>query len=174
MTLLLKQLFAFLKVLNSDTGENQIAAGIACGLILGFAPVLSLQTLLVFILIFLLRIQAGAAFSSAFFFKMMAWLLDPVFDSIGGSVLEIEALAGIYTVLYNMPIIPFTKFYNSIVMGAGVVSIALFPIIFILSKVMIVKYRKAVLEKFQETKFWKAVKATGFYKWYAKYDQYYG
>ena len=38
MTLLLKQLFAFLKVLNSDTGENQVAAGIACGLILGFAP----------------------------------------------------------------------------------------------------------------------------------------
>lgn len=174
MTLLLKQLFAFLKVLNSDTGENQIAAGIACGLILGFAPVLSLQTLLVFIIIFLFRVQAGAAFSSAFFFKMIAWLLDPVFDSIGGSFLEIEGLAGVYTTLYNMPIVPFTKFYNSIVMGAGVVSIALFPIVFFVSKVLIVKYRKTVLERFQETKFWKAVKATGFYKWYAKYDQYYG
>lgn len=174
MTLLLKQLFAFLKVLNSDTGENQIAAGIACGLILGFAPVLSLQTLLVFIIIFLFRVQAGAAFSSAFFFKMVAWALDPVFDSIGGSFLEIEALAGIYTTLYNMPIIPFTKFYNSIVMGAGVISIALFPVVFFLSKILIVKYRKSVLEKFQETKFWKAVKATSLYKWYAKYDQYYG
>ncbi|MFH0934944.1 MAG: hypothetical protein V1879_07035 [Pseudomonadota bacterium] len=48
MTLLLKQLFALIRLLNSDTGSNQIAAGVACGLILGFAPMLSLQALLVF------------------------------------------------------------------------------------------------------------------------------
>jgi len=174
MTLLLKQLFAFIKVLNSDTGENQIAAGIACGLILGFAPALSLQTILVFILIFLLRIQAGAAFTAAFFFALIAWALDPLFDSIGGMVLELEALSGLFTVLYNMPIVPFTKFYNSVVMGAGVLSIILFPVVFFLSKILIQKYRKSVLERFQNTKFWKAVKATGLYKWYAKYEQLYG
>lgn len=174
MTLILKQIFAFLKVLNSDTGENQIAAGIACGLILGFAPALSLQTLLVFIIIFLFRIQAGAAFSSAFFFAIIAWAFDPVFDSIGGAVLEMNALKGLFTTLYNMPIIPFTKFYNSIVMGAGVVSIALFPVVFFISKILVVKYRKSVVERFKETKFFKALKATSFYKWYAKYDQFYG
>ena len=53
MTLLLKQLFAFFKLLNSDTGTNQIAAGITVGLILGFSPVLSLQTFIVFILMFI-------------------------------------------------------------------------------------------------------------------------
>jgi uncharacterized protein (TIGR03546 family) len=174
MTLILKQIFGFLKILNSDTGENQVAAGIACGLILGFAPALSLQTFLVFFLIFFLRIQAGAAFMSAFFFAMVGFLLDPVFDVIGGSVLEIEALSGLYTTMFNMPIIPFTKFYNSVVMGAGVVSIAMFPIVFFIGKKFIYKYRVVVLTRLKETKFWKAVKATAFYKWYAKYDQYYG
>lgn len=174
MTVMLKQAFALLKLLNSDTGENQLAAGIACGLILGFAPALSLQTILVFILLFFFRIQMGAAFASAFMFAIIAYIFDPVFHSIGSSVLEIETLKGLFTILYNLPIIPFTKFYNSVVMGAGVVSILLFPFVFVLSKTLIVKYRNTVVKRFQQTKFWKAVKATGFYKWYAKYEELYG
>tara|TARA_R110000868_G_scaffold167130_3_gene401438 strand:+ start:1305 stop:1829 length:525 start_codon:yes stop_codon:yes gene_type:complete len=174
MTIMLKQLFALLKLLNSDTGENQLAAGIACGLVLGFAPALSLQTLLIFILLFFFRIQMGAAFASSFLFALIAYLFDPFFDVIGQQILEVGALSGIYTTLYNMPIIPFTKFYNSVVMGAGIVSLALFPIVFVISKKMIVKYRDTVVKRFQQTKFWKAVKATGFYKWYAKYEELYG
>ncbi len=174
MTLILKQIFAFIKVLNSDTGENQIAAGIACGLVLGFAPALSLQTLLIFIVIFFFRIQAGAAFTSAFFFSFIAWIFDPFFDVFGGIILEMDGLKGLYTTLYNLPIIPFTKFYNSVVMGAGVASLLLFPIMFFVSKKLIIKYRVTVVARLQNTKFWKAVKATGFYKWYAKYDSLYG
>ena len=174
MTLILKQIFGLLKVLNSDTGENQISAGVACGLIMGFSPALSLQTLLVFIIIFLFRVQAGAAFASAFFFAMVAYVFDPVFDNVGQVILEMNSLEPTFKTLYNMPIVPFTKFYNSVVMGAGVVAIAMSPFIFILTKVFVKKYRATVVAKFQETKFWKAVKATGFYKWYAKYDSLYG
>lgn len=174
MTLILKQIFGLLKVLNSDTGENQIAAGVACGLILGFAPALSLQTLLVFIIIFIFRVQAGAAFTSAFFFAMVAYIFDPMFDQVGQVILEMKSLKPLYTTMYNMPIVPFTKFYNSVVMGAGVVAIAMFPVIFILTKILVKKYRLKVVAKFEKTKFWKAIKATSFYKWYAKYDQLYG
>lgn len=174
MTLILKQLFSFIKILNSDTGENQVAAGIACGLILGFAPALSLQSFLVFIIIFLFRIQVGAALVSAFFFSIIAFLLDPLFDIVGGHILEIGALQGLYTVLYNMPIIPFTKFYNSIVMGAGVISIILFPVMFFLGKKFVSQYRNTILTKIQNTKAYKALKATTIYKWYAKYDELYG
>ena len=174
MVVILNQIFAFLKVLNSDTGENQIAVGVACGLILGFAPVFSLQTLLMIIVLFFFRVQLGAAFSSSFFFALMAWMLDSLFDKVGGVILELDSLKSLFTTMYNMPIVPFTKFYNSIVMGAGVVSIALAPIIFFVSKKLIVKYRVSVLTKFENTKFWKAVKATKFYKWYAKYDELYG
>ena len=148
--------------------------GVACGLVLGFAPMFSLQTVLIIICIFFFRIQAGAALTASFFFAIIAWFFDPVFDSIGGIVLEMDALKGLFTLLYNMPIIPFTKFYNSVVMGAGVVSILFSPVIFFIARIFIVKYRTKVLAKFEETKFWKAVKATKFYKWYAKYDELYG
>lgn len=174
MTLILKQIFAILKLLNSDKGENQIAAGVACGIILGFAPGISLQSLVVFVLFFFLRIQTGVAFISAFFFAMVAYTLDPLFHIIGVQVLEIDALRPAYETLYKMPIIPFTKFYNSVVMGSGILSILLAPIIFIISKKLIIKYREAVVKRFSETKIWKAVKATAFYKWYAKYEELYG
>lgn len=174
MALIFKQLFGLLKVLNSETGEKQIAVGICCGLILGFAPVFSLQTILVLIVILVFRVQAGAAFTSAFFFALVAYIFDPIFDIVGGHVLEIQALFPLYAKLYNLPIIPFTKFYNSVVMGAGIISILLTPFLYIFSKKMITRYRVVVVAKFQNTKFWKGIKATGFYKWYIKYDEYFG
>lgn len=174
MGLLLKQIFQFIKLLNSENGTNQIAVGIAAGFILGMTPALSLQTILVFLCIFFFRIQAGAAMVSAGFFAFAAFLLDPVFDAVGKQVLEVQALSGLFTTLYNMPIVPFTRFNNSVVMGSGVVSIILAPFIFVLAKILVTKYRKAVVDKFKETKFWKAVKATSIYKWYYKYDDLYG
>ena len=173
MTLLLKQIFGFLKLLNSDTGTNQLAAGVAAGFVLGMTPAFSLQTILIVFLILFFRIQLGAALVSAFFFAFPAYLLDPVFSSVGSVLLESGSLEGLWTILYNMPIIPFTRFYNSLVMGSGVVAFALSPMIFFGSKVLIQKYRVTVVEKFKDTKFWKAVKATALFKWYAKYDSLY-
>lgn len=174
MTLLLKQVFAFFKLLNSDTGTNQLAAGIALGLILGFSPTLSLQTLLAFVLLFFFRIQIGAAFLAAFFFKFIAYLIDPIAHGIGSAALENPGLQNLWTTLYNMPIVPYTRFNNSIVMGSGILAIAMFPFVFFISKIMIIKYRKTFVERFKQTKVWKVVQATYFYKWYVKYDENFG
>ena len=174
MTLILKQLFNLLKLLNSDTGENQLAAGIACGLVLGMAPAFSLQTVFVIIILFFFRVQIGAALSSAFFFSIIAWTFDSLFDQVGQSILEESSLKALFTTLYNLPIVPFTRFYNSVVMGAMVVTLVAFIPVFFGSKVMISKYRQVVVERFKQTKFFKAIAATRFYKWYAKYDELYG
>jgi uncharacterized protein (TIGR03546 family) len=174
MTLLLKQLFGFFKLLHSENGTNQIAWGIGMGFILGMTPALSLQSFLVFVCLFLFRIQIGAAFLAAFFFKFCAFLLDGVFDSFGTMVLETEALEALFTTLYNMPLIPLTRFNNSIVMGSGIVAIILLPIVVWFSKFLIIRYRESVVEKFKETKVFKAWKATALYQWYYKYDTYFG
>lgn len=172
MGLILKQLFAFIKLLNSDTGNISLAAGMTCGFILGMTPVLSLHSLLIFLILFFFRIQIGAALITAFFFKFVAFLLDPAFHFVGSKVLEMESLQGVFTSLYNMPIIPYTRFNNSIVMGSGVITFALSPFVFIASQIFINKYREVVVARFKETKIWKAVEATKFYQWYYKYDQY--
>jgi uncharacterized protein (TIGR03546 family) len=172
MSLILKQLFAFIQLLNSDTGKISIAAGMTCGFILGMTPVLSLHSLLIFLVIFFFRIQIGAALVTAFFFKFAAFLLDPVFHMVGAKVLQMDSLQGLFTTLYNMPLIPYTRFNNTIVMGSAVITFSLSPIVFLISLKLIDKYRATVVAKFKETKLWKAIEATKFYKWYYKYNQY--
>jgi uncharacterized protein (TIGR03546 family) len=174
LTILLKQLFGLLKLLNSETGTNQIAWGVAAGFVLGMSPTLSLQTFMIFTMVLIFRIQAGAAFLAAFFFKFVAYILDPIFASIGERILEENALKGLFTAMYNMPLVPLTRFNNSIVMGSGVVAIVLMPVVFALSRILIVKYRVQIVQRYHQTKFWKAVKATSFYKWYVSYDSLYG
>ncbi len=174
MSILLQQIFNFFNLLNSETGHNQIAAGIAMGFVLGLSPTLSLQTLLVFLLIFLFRVQVGAAFLSAFFFKFVGYLLDPVADPLGRWVLELPQLRPVYIELYNMPIIPLTRFNNSVVMGSGVLALTLFPFLFFVSRMLILKYRTSIVAKFKDTKFWKAFAATSLYKWYNTYQSLYG
>lgn len=174
MTLLLKQIFGLIKLINSETGTYQIATGIAAGFVLGMTPVLSLQSLLVFILLFIFRIQIGAAFLAAFFFKFVAFLLDPVFDEIGRLVLTQASLEPTFTYLYNLPIVPFTRFNNTVVMGSGVVTLITSPLVFYVSVILIRKYRARVVAKYKQTQFWKMVQATSLYQWYYKYDKLFG
>lgn len=174
MTLLLKQIFAFFRLLNSETGTNQIASGLAIGLVLGFSPFLSLQTFLVILLLLLFRIQIGAAFLSAFFFKFVAFLLDPASDLLGRKVLEAEALRPIFVELYNMPLVPLTRFNDSIVMGSGAIGFLLAIPAFFAFKILVIQYRATVVARFQSSKAWKAWSGTTFYKWYTKYEELYG
>ncbi|UXR64626.1 TIGR03546 family protein [Bdellovibrio bacteriovorus] len=174
MTALLKQIFNFLKLLNSDTGTNQLAWGLSLGLILGFAPFISIQTLLVFALIFVFRVQLGAAFLSAFFFKFVAFLFDQPAHFLGKAVLENESLRPLFVSMYNMPFVPMTRFNNSIVMGSMIVSVLLLPFAFFGFKFAILKYRATVVARFKGTKFWKAFTATKLYNWYCTYDNLYG
>ncbi len=174
MGILLKQLFSLIRLLNSDTGHKSIAAGITCGFILGMTPNFSLQSAFIFVCLFIFRIQIGAAFVAAFFFSFIAWALDPVFHSVGSTILEANSLQSLFVNLYNQPIIPFTRFYNSIVMGSGAVSFLLAPIIYVASIVLIKKYRATILERFKQTKLWKAFKLSVVYQWYRKYESLYG
>lgn len=174
MTLLLKQLFRFFQLLNSDTATNSLAWGLALGCVLGFSPFLSLQTFLVLFICIAFRVQLGAAFLSAFFFKVVAFIVDPVADWVGQQVLEAEALRSMFVVLYNMPILPLTRFNNSVVMGSGVIGFIFAIPLFFVFKSFIQKYRQTVLARFRDSKFWKMWTTTTFYKWYSKYQELYG
>ena len=174
MTLLLKQLFNFLKLLNSDTGTNSLATGLALGLVLGFSPLLSLQTLLILILCFFFRVQLGAALLAAFFFKFVAFLFDPVTDLLGRTVLESSTLHHLFTDLYNIPLVPLTRFNNSIVMGSGLIGFILALPMFFIFRQLITKYRSLVVERIKGTRWWKAMQATALFKWYATFENLHG
>lgn len=174
MTILIRQLISLIQLLHSENGENQIAAGLSLGLFLGFAPFISIQTAVVILIVFLFRIQFGAAALAAFFFNFIAYLLDPITEPLGRSLLENPSLRPIWTQMYNVPILPMTRFNNSIVMGSFAISIILCPLLFFVFKKMVLKYRLSVAQQFESSKAWKAIKATKFYDWYKKYQNLYG
>ena len=174
MTLILKQIFDFFKLLNSDTGDRPLALGLACGLIFGFSPFLSLQCLILLFIVFFFRIQLGAALLSAFFFKFIAFLVDPLSDRLGRLVLEDPGLRPLFVEMYNMPLIPMTRFNNSIVMGSGLMALILMVPAYFVFKALIMSYRMAVVARFRNTKIWKAWTATSIYKWYSTYEKLYG
>lgn len=174
MGILTKQIINLIRLLHSETGQNQIASGLAFGVFLGFAPFLSIQTFLVLLIVFLFRVQLGAVFLSAFFFKFIAFLLDPVADTLGRRALESETFKVLWTTMYNKPLLPMTRFNNSIVMGSFIISLILCPILFFLFRKLIVQYRSQIVVRIESTKAWKAFKATKVYEWYLKYNDLYG
>lgn len=170
MTFVFRQLFNLVYLLNSETGSRSIASGLAGGMILGFSPLLSLQSLLVGFLILFFRVQFGAALISMFFFKLISPLLAGLFHRVGDAVLGSELLEPLFVLLYNLPLVPYTRFYNTIVMGAGVVSILLVGPVYLVSLKLVDRYRASVLRRLKESRYWKFWKSTTLYRWYQKYE----
>ena len=46
-----------------------------------------------------------------------AFALDPLLHPIGAFLLNLGALRGLWTWLYNLPIVPWTQFNNTVVLG---------------------------------------------------------
>lgn len=170
MTILLKQFLNLIQLLHSENGTQQIAWGLTLGVFLGFSPFFSLQTFLILLILFFFRVQFGAAFLSAFVFKFAAFLIDPLADLFGRWILELPALRPMWTTLYNIPILPYTRFNNSIVMGSFLVALVFSPILFFVFTALVKKYRTSIVERFEASKAYKALKASKFYLWYAKYQ----
>lgn len=174
MTILIKQLLNLIKMLHSENGTTQIAWGLTLGAFLGFSPFFSLQTFLILTILFFFRVQFGAAFLSAFVFKFIAFLVDPMADSLGQWALENSSLRPLWTQLYNVPLLPYTRFNNSIVMGSFLVALILSPFLYFFFIFAVKKYRTTVVAKFEKTKTFKAIKASKLYVWYSKYNDLYG
>ena len=159
-------------ILHSEISPNEVAFGAALGAFIGFAPYLTPQNVLIFLLIFLLKVNVGSATLSAGIFAVIAQFLDPVFDKIGYALLvKADSLTPFWTNLYNMPLVPFTKFYNTVVLGSFVVSVVLFIPIYIFAKWFLVYYRNNLQAKVQNWKIWKVFKLNAAINIFNKYQQ---
>jgi uncharacterized protein (TIGR03546 family) len=79
--------------------------------------------------------------------------LGRLVDLLGWWVLHIDALQPFYTKLYNMPFVPFTRFYNTLVAGGLLFFIPIYFLFFAL----ITLYRNVVAEKLRNSKIVKAI-----------------
>jgi uncharacterized protein (TIGR03546 family) len=157
-----------LKILNSESEPGQISLALCLAMIAGLTPLYSLHNLLVVFLVLILRVNLSAFLLGWLFFSAIAYLLDPLFHSIGLNVLTAGFFEPLWTALYNLTLLRLARFNNTIVMGSLLFSLVTFIPLYILSNFLIVKYRDHILSWIRNTRIMTAIKASKFYNAYER------
>jgi uncharacterized protein (TIGR03546 family) len=164
---IVKILSKLLKALRSNAAPGQIAWGFALGMILGLTPFMSMHNLVVIFLITILNVNLSAVFLGLMVFSGFAYLLDPLFHSIGYFLLvEVNFLQGLWETMYNTPIIALSGFNNTVVLGSLVSSLLLLFPVFLFMKWFVVYYRENLESKVQKMKIVVLLKGSKLYKFY--------
>lgn len=167
--LFLKLLKSLVSALNSEGTPFQVAAGIAMGACLGLTPIGNLHNVVVVLLAMILNVSlAGFSLGWALFVPV-GFALDPLFDRVGNALLGNPSLAPLWTSLTNAPVMPFTNFNNTVVLGSFVCWLVAFVPLLLLSRWGVAKYRATIYERLKKTRFFQALNASSafqVYRWF--------
>jgi uncharacterized protein (TIGR03546 family) len=152
----LKWITKFLAGINANSRPGEIAAGIACGFLLALQPGMTIVRIVVLALVFMLKINMPALFLSLFLFALASPVLDVPVDLLGGFILGLPALHEFFTSLYNMPLVPYTRFNDTLVMGGLALGIIAWLPVFFVFKALVTLYRNTLREKIVTSKLFKA------------------
>jgi len=166
MLALIKLIQSLIKTLHSAGTPGQVAAGMALGSALGLTPLMNLHNLIVFTLLMVLNVSFGGGMLGWMLFVPIGFLLDPVFDRVGISLLTAPSLQPFWTEWTNTPILPYTNLNNTVVLGSFVSWLVLAVPIFFAARYGVAKYRATVGERVRRSRFYKAVTASQVYNVY--------
>jgi uncharacterized protein (TIGR03546 family) len=166
MFALLKLIQSLIKTLHSAGTPGQVAAGMALGSALGLTPLMNLHNLVIFSLLVLLNVSFGGGMLGWMLFVPIGFLFDPLFDSLGLQLLTAAGLRPWWTDWTNTPILPFTNFNNTVVLGSFVAWLVLAVPIFFAARYGVAKYRATVGERVRQSRFYKALTASQAYNLY--------
>ncbi len=141
-----------LVAINSNQRAGEIASAIALGFLLALIPAGNLLWWLILILTLFLRINLAAELLALALFKLIVPLLDGLLHAVGYAILTAPPLQGLFTHLYNVPLVPFTRFNNSIVMGAFITGLILLVPLYFLFRWLVRLYRKKIRDKIANSK----------------------
>lgn len=155
----LKGIVRLVTALNSNKGVGEIAAGAAFGLLLALVPSGNLLWAALLLATWFLKVNFAVEMLVVAALKLPVTLVDPLLDALGHAVLTLAPLQGPFTALYNVPLAPFTRFNNSIVMGGLLAGIALWVPAYAGSKALVRLYRAKIKPRVEESRL---------YKWFRK------
>lgn len=122
---------------------RQIAGGLATGLVIGVLPKDSALPYLVALVALLLPHSLIATVLSATLASVISPVLDPVWDRVGYQLLSAPAFQPIGSFLESQSWMAWTRFNNSVVMGSLVISLALWPVIYLISWLIVSRLQAA-------------------------------
>lgn len=150
----LKPLRFLARALVQDNTPTQMALGLALGLMIGLVPKGNLIAITLMIVLGALRVNLGVGMLTALAVSWLGPLLDSLTHPIGQTLLANEALTSFWTELYNMPVAPWTKFNNTIVLGSFALGVALAAPAFLISRPVFAKYVPDWSERLQKYRLW--------------------
>ncbi len=129
MFLILKPLRLALKALLAQSSPRQMSMGLALGVLVGLVPKGNLLAVFLGIFLAATRVNLGIAAAAIVAVTFGSSLLDPVSDRVGSWLLTLPSLQNTWTQLYNAPVMPWTAFNNSVVLGSFVIGlIVIYPV----------------------------------------------
>lgn len=165
----IKLLTNFIKIMREGQTPNQVAGGFALGMIVGISPTLTLQGIFIWFIILILDVNLSAALLAFTVFALIAFIIDPLFHALGYFLLvDVDALRGFWTWMYNVPIAPLTRFYNTVVLGSFVSGLLLFFPVFYGMKRFVIAYRATIGARIERTRIYQVLKRNALVTWYTK------
>lgn len=166
MFALVKLIQSLFGALHSEGTPGQLAAGIVLGSFLGLTPLLNLHNAVIFAALVLLNVSFAGGMLGWAVFVPFGFLLDPLFDWIGHSLLLAPSLRGLWTSLYNTPVFPLTNFNNTVVLGSLVFALLFAAPLFFATRLGVIRYRATIGERVRQSKWYRAVMASKVYNVY--------
>lgn len=155
--------------LHGGEDPRHLAAGFALGAALGLIPKENLFAVAFFLLFFALRLNKGMTLLAAAFFTPIGYALDGAAHSIGLVLLQAPALRGVWTALYDLPILPLTRFNNTVVLGNLAIGLALFVPLYFFFLRFVAWYKTNLAAKVERLKVVQWVKGLGWFNMYQEW-----
>lgn len=163
---MLNLLAQLLKALNSESAPGQIALAVAFALWMALTPMWTVNNLLLFALVLVLRVNLSAFFAALAGFSLLTLAIDPISQRLGASLLQMASLQDMWTALYQHGFWRVLQFNNTLMLGGSAIALLAFLPVSMLVRLLVVQYRVRLLRWMQKLKIVQALKASKFYQWY--------
>ncbi|EMB21980.1 DUF2062 domain-containing protein [Treponema denticola] len=139
---MIKYVTSFFKAINANAHPGDIAHAVALGLFLAILPKNNLTFTFLFFLSIFIRINKGAFFISFILFGFVTPFMDVLINNIGFWAVQLSFLRPIFIALENIPFVALFKLSNTMVLGGIIWGLILYIPVYILTRIIIAKYRK--------------------------------
>lgn len=158
----------FFRALRAGDSPGEIAGGFSFGYLIGLMPFFSLQGVLLMLVMFLVKVNLAAASIAILLTSFVAFLFDPLIHQLGYFLLTLPVLHGFWESLYNLPVAPLTRFYNTVALGSLAAGLLTVVPVYFGAKRLTLKYRATVQARIEKSKLVKAIKRSSLYEWYQR------
>lgn len=142
----------FLGTVKGFDSPHQLALGAAFGMCAGIIPKDSLFPYAIGMIALLTTANIVCIAMSALVVSWISPLLDPISHKIGTYVLTLDSLEPTWTALFQLPVMPWTRFENTVVTGSLCLGILLAVPVYSLSYYCFAKFGSAIFSYLSNTR----------------------